>query len=462
MTMERPLLWHQGLFLQPQHFQIADLYHASLLTPLQRHLMPHFWGVARMEIRQAALGTGSFHLDAGEFVFPDMTYAVVPDNAVVETRSFDGAWTDGGRPFTVYLGIRRFNQAGGNVTTTRGGDGLNGVSTRFISPEAADDVRDLHENGPSAQVRRLKYTLKVLWETEKDFFGDYETIPVAQLERQGDEVVLSSGFIPPSLSIGGSPSLEKIVKEIRDQIASRGYQLEGYKRDRGIHTADFGSRDMVYLLALRSLNRSIPQLVHMTESSAGHPWTAYGLLRQLVGELSSFSERFSVSGEAQGAAGLPRYDHLNLWLCFSRAQSLITALLDEITAGPEYVFALNYDGTYYSSDLPPAVFEGRNRFYLMVQTASEAKDVLNTMATGAKLSSRENLPILIVRALPGVSVTHLDRPPQELPRRAGALYFQIDHHGDQFTGIAKGRNIALFWDAAPEDLKVELMVVGRS
>ncbi len=61
--MERPLLWHQGLFLQPQHFQLSDLYHASLLTPLQKYLIPHLWGVARMEIRQAALGTGSFQLD---------------------------------------------------------------------------------------------------------------------------------------------------------------------------------------------------------------------------------------------------------------------------------------------------------------------------------------------------------------------------------------------------------------
>ena len=459
--MERPLLWHQGLFLQPQHFQLSDLYHASLLTPLQKYLIPHLWGVARMEIRQAALGTGSFHLDSGEFVFPDMTYAVVPDNASVETRTFENEWVNGGKPLTIYLGIRRFNTMGENVTTLSDSEDVSGVKTRFVSPAAMEEVRDLHENGPSAEVRRLKYALKILWETEKNFFGDYETIPIAQIERQGEEVVLSGGFIPPSLTINASSALEKILKEIRDQIAAKGYQLEGYKRDRGIHTAEFGSRDMVYLLALRSLNRYIPQLYHMTEA-VSHPWTIYGLLRQLIGELSSFSEQYTVTGDVVNGTGeLPRYSHLDIRQCFSRAQSVITALLDEITAGPEYVFALTYDGTYYSSDLPPTLFEGRNRFYLMIQTAADAKDVLNTLATGAKLSSRENLPILIVRALPGAAITHLDRPPQELPRRAEALYFQIDHHSDQFSAIAKGRNMALFWDAAPEDLKVELMVVGR-
>jgi len=413
-----------------------------------------------MEIRQAALGTGSFQIDNGEFIFPDMTYAVVPDNAAVQARMFKDDWADQSRPLTVYLGIRRFNQVGENVTSLSGTDGTAAVNTRFVSPEATEEVRDLHENGPAAQVRMMKYVLRVLWETEKDFFGDYETIPIAQLERQGDEVVLSKGFIPPSLTLTGAPVLEKIVKEIRDQIASRGYQLEGFKRDRGIHTAEFGSRDMVYLLALRSLNRYISLLSHMTEGIT-HPWVVYGLLKQLIGELSSFSEKYSVSGDAQGTSGLPRYDHLNLWQCFWQAQGLITALLDEITAGPEYVFSLKYDGTYYSCELPPAIFEGRNRFFLMVQTAAEAKTVQAALTTGAKLSSRENLPILIVRALPGAAIEYLDRVPQELPRKADAVYFQIDHNTDQFASIVKGRNMALFWESAPEDLKVELMVVGR-
>ena len=54
--MKRPLFWHQGLFLQPQHFQMKDRYDESLLTPLHRFLNPHFWGIAEMEIQQATLG----------------------------------------------------------------------------------------------------------------------------------------------------------------------------------------------------------------------------------------------------------------------------------------------------------------------------------------------------------------------------------------------------------------------
>ena len=65
-------------------------------------------------------------------------------------------------------------------------------------------------------------------------------------------------------------------------------------------------------------------------------------------------------------------------------------------------------------------------------------------------------------SLPGIKLTYLQVPPQELPRRANTLYFQIDHHGDPWAQVQHGNNLALYWDAAPEDLKAELMVVGRS
>jgi type VI secretion system protein ImpJ len=96
------------------------------------------------------------------------------------------------------------------------------------------------------------------------------------------------------------------------------------------------------------------------------------------------------------------------------------------------------------------------------RTDTDPKFVLSSLATIIKISSREQLPILIARALPGIALEHLPVPPQELPRRAHCIYFQIDHHGDHWGLIEKGRNIAMYWDTAPEDLEVELMVVGRA
>jgi len=461
--MNRPLFWHQGLFLQPQHFQLKDLHDQSLLTPLHKFLNPHFWGIGDMEIQQAALGNHSFNLLKGEFLFPDMAYVVFPDNAVVQARSFEGAWQEGGKSFTVYVGLKKWNDAGENVTVLSNLSNLSDVTTRFVTTTEAEEIQDLHQNGPSAQVKRLYYVLKIFWGTEKDFVGDYELIPLANLERDGDEIRLSEQFIPPCISLSGSETINKLVREIKDQISSRGRQLEAYKRERGIHTAEFGTRDMVYLLALRSLNRYVPLLTHLTETKRIHPWPLYAVLRQLAGELSSFSSEVSVTGEIEdGTRLLPDYDHRNLWECFSGAKTLVTRLLDEITAGPEYIIQLMYDGTYFAADLPPKIFEGRNRFYLVLETEVDPKNILQTMENIAKLSSRQALPILIARSLSGIKLKQLETPPQELPRRAHSIYFQIDHHGDQWDQVQKGNNLALYWDTAPQDLKVELMAVGRT
>jgi len=461
--MERPLFWHQGLFLQPQHLQLADLHVQSLMTPVYRYLCQYPWGIGETEIQTAALDNRTFNISRGNFIFPDMTYVALPGNGIIEARSFEEAWVEGGQPFTVYIGIKKWNEFGENVTVTSRLSHLDEVNTRFVTTVDPEEIQDLHHNGPPAQIQRLYYLLKVFWETEKDQLGEYHLIPIAQLERIGEGVALSEKFIPPAITVRSSDLLQRLVVDIKDQIASRGRQLESFKRVRGVHTAEFGARDTVYLLALRSLNRYIPLLEHALASSHTHPWDVYGMLRQMIGELSTFTEQFNVMGEvADGSQNVPDYNHRDLWGCFSGAGATITQLLDEITAGPEYVFALLYDGTYYAADLAPDIFEGHNRFYLVFETETDPQFVLQSLEGISKLSSRESLPLLIARALPGIKMEHLSDPPQELPRRARAIYCQIDHHSDQWAQVRQGHNIALYWDTAPGDLKVELMVVGRT
>lgn len=434
----------------------------ALLEPLMTYMTPHFWGVGSLDIAEAALGNRSFEIIRGELIFPDGTHVIFPDNAVLKPRSFDEEWVEGDRPLTVYLGLKKWNDSAENVTVLSTLQNIDQVTTRFVTTADPEETRDLHHTGPTAQLKGLYFLLRIFWDTEVDQLGDYELIPVAQLERDAETIKLSERFVPPCLALAASQSLSKLVREIRDQIASRAHQLEQYKSQKGIQTAEFGTRDMVFLLALRSLNRYAPLLYHFTEAERVHPWVLYGLLRQLIGELSSFSASVNVKGETEeGAALLRPYDHRHLGECFMGAQELIIRLLDEITAGPEYIIRLEYDGTYYAAELSPAIFEGGNRYYLVVDTDEDPDVVRESLETVAKLGARESLPILIARALPGAKLQHLTLPPQELPRRAKSIYFQIDHHSDQWGPIEKGHNIALYWDDAPEDIKVELMVVAR-
>ena len=460
MEIGRPLFWYQGLFLQPQHFQLLDFNQQFFISCLLNYLSPYAWGIIDLEIQSSALNNFSLDIVKGKFLFPDGSFVFYPENAILKPRSFAEEWTEGGHPFNVYIGLKKWLKEK-NVSVVSSFEDISDINTRFITLSEPEEVNDLYGEGPSAQVKRLYYVLRIFWESEIKEAGDYLLIPLAQLIRVGEEVRLSEKFIPPSLHIKASPVLFKIIKDIREQLSSRSRQLEEYKRERSTHTADFGSRDIVYMLTLCSLNRYVPLLYHFSESENVHPWLVYSILRQLIGELSSFSLKVKVLGEREDKEPLPAYNHRELWSCFSIAQQIITELLDEITAGPEYIIELVFDGTYYSAELKPAIFEGKNRYFLVLETEEDPKKVVESMLMVAKISSREYLPILIARALPGVKVEHLSIPPQELPHRAHCIYFSLDHHSEQWSYIEKGKNIALFWDDAPSDLKVQLMVVGR-
>ena len=463
MEIHRPLFWHQGLFLQPQHFQLQDLSFDSRLIPFHKSLTPHFWGVSHLDIKKPALSLKSFGLASGKFLFPDGAYIEFPGNAVLEDRSFEDAPFEGGKPLTVYVGLKKWSSRDENVTVVKKKEALSEVTTRFVSRPEPDEHRDLHAGGPAGHVKKMDYFLKLFWEPEKENLGDYVLIPIAQVVRQGADFGLHPQFIPPCISLEGSSTLQKLVKEVSDQVLARSRELEEHKSQRGIHRAEFGSRDMVYLLALRSLNRTLPLLQHYTEIPQIHPWHIYGIFRQIIGDLSCFSEKINVFGEGKNEEDqtLPSYNPLALWNCFSIAQNLISRTLQEITAGPDHVVQLSPEDGIYTANLKTAMFEGNNRYFLALATEKDPKVVVSSMSKLAKVSSKQTLGRLISHALPGIPLEHLPTPPQELPRRGNVLYFSIDSHAKQWDSVKKEKNLSLSWDGAPESLQLELMVVSR-
>jgi len=463
MTLQAPLFWHQGLFLQPQHFQLLERSFDARLIPGHQLHTPHFWGVRSLAIKRAALGVRSLGLSQARLLFSDGAYVEYPGNAVIEDRSFTEGWIQDGRPLRAYVGLKKWTPHGENVTVLKSGDPLAGVTTRWVGETDGLEVRDLHAGGPAGHVKALKYVLKLFWETECDNAGDYELIPIAQIERQGSSFTLSERFIPPCVSISGNETLLGLLKEINDQLLARSRELEAHKRQRGIATAEFGSRDMVYLLALRSINRYLPLLRHYSATAEIHPWHVYGILRQIVGDLSCFSEKVSVLGEEEEEtlSILPDYDPLTLYSVFSNAQRLIARLLDEITAGPDNAVPLTFADGVFSADLKPDVFDGSRRFYLALTTQQEADTVTEGMKGVAKLGSRARVELLTSHALPGLPVEFVASPPQELPRRKNVLYFSVDTSDRSWEFVEKERALACCWDKAPADLKMELLTVSR-
>ncbi|AOJ73612.1 MULTISPECIES: type VI secretion system baseplate subunit TssK [Burkholderia] len=461
--------WHQGMLLQPQHFQLAELQQQFRAKPWLASGPPHFWGVGALSLAETAIDNRVVEIRSAHLLFSDRSYVEYPGNAVIAARAFDPAWLDDGRALVAHVALKRLARDANNVTVAAAADALPSVATRYVTLPSADDVSDLHSDHPPAPVRTLKHVLKIVFEHELDTFSGHETVPFARIVRDGERLRLDNEFVPPCYALSGSRGLLDRIRCIRDELAGRARQLQQYKSPREMQRDEFDASYTAFLLALRSLNRFGPLLFHLTECDQLHPWEIYGALRQLVGELSVFSERFNMLGEALDArgldarGGLPPYDHRDLGGCFSHAHALIGHLLDEIAVGPDCAATFEPDGpqqpAQWSAQLPPDVFGDRHLFYLVIRSEHDPDTVAQRFLHGSRIAATDEMPQLTALALPGVELTRLPGAPQRLPRRSGTQYFRIEQTGRQWDAIRRDGHVSLRWHDAPDDLQVELVAV---
>ena len=78
MAWDSKVLWTEGLFLQPHHFQQADRYTESLVAGLARRVAPYAWGVNKLEIDEEVLKFGQFAITSCSGLTPDGTVFRVP------------------------------------------------------------------------------------------------------------------------------------------------------------------------------------------------------------------------------------------------------------------------------------------------------------------------------------------------------------------------------------------------
>ena len=100
-------------------------------------------------------------------------------------------------------------------------------------------------------------------------------------------------------------------------------------------------------------------------------------------------------------------------------------------------------------------------FYLILNTEQPWADHSQSFLTTAKLADSTTVEILAERSLPGVGLFHMPSPPAGLPKKAFANYARIDIHDDKWQQIHSKQNLALMWDEAPSDLKVELVILRK-
>ena len=80
MSAHNRVIWSEGLFLQPQHFQQQERYFERYVETRCRPLVPHGWGFTEIEFERDLLSIGKAALRRLAGVFPDGTPFRMPDD----------------------------------------------------------------------------------------------------------------------------------------------------------------------------------------------------------------------------------------------------------------------------------------------------------------------------------------------------------------------------------------------
>src|SRR3990170_2454935 len=80
MSAHNRVIWSEGLFLQPQHFQQQDRYFERYVENRSQALVPHSWGFTEVEFERDFLKIGKVGLRRLSGVFPDGTPFRMPDD----------------------------------------------------------------------------------------------------------------------------------------------------------------------------------------------------------------------------------------------------------------------------------------------------------------------------------------------------------------------------------------------
>src|SRR6201996_5160499 len=80
MSSNNRVVWSEGLFLRPQHFQQQTRYFERYVEGRARELCPHSWGFTHLEIERDLLSIGKLGLRRAAGVFPDGTPFSMPDD----------------------------------------------------------------------------------------------------------------------------------------------------------------------------------------------------------------------------------------------------------------------------------------------------------------------------------------------------------------------------------------------
>ncbi len=442
MSVNNKVVWSEGMFLRPQHYQQQDRYMERYVNGRCSSLSAYGWGIESIQIDSEPLHLGKISITDIRGVFPDGTPFSAPDSELLPSI-FEVP--ENTRDEIIYLCIPLLRA--GSIEAVE--DTCNNPQARYqIYNFDARNSTSTATEAARIQIGKLNICLKL----GSDDLSGYAAIGVAKiLERQPDKPIkLDKTYIAPYLNCRTSTTIEAYFEELLSLLHQRGQAISSRLSDGG----KTGSAEIVDYMLLQAINRIEPLVAHLTAIERLHPLAFYTELVQITGELSTFTSRDKRPAE------IPAYNHKKLQETFGGLfsvlrQSLSTVL--EQTAISMPLTERKY-GIYVAAISDPSVVR-TSSFVISVKADIKTETLRSQFPTQCKIAPVEIIRNLISAQLPGLVIKPLPVAPRQIPYHSGYTYFELEKVGEAWEGMKSSGGFAVHLGADYPGIDMELWAI---
>ena len=445
MSARHRVVWSQGLFLQPHHFQQQTRFLEHLIDARARAAGPHSWGFAELVLDEAQLATGRVALTRCHGVLPDGTPFSMPDADALPAPLDVGADVQG-ELIVLAVPRERFG-----ATEVDFGDGASEPLARYAVAE--HELRDqTHATDDPEPVQLGALRLRLL--RQRDLTDAFAALGVVRvIERRNDgQVVLDRNYIAPQTRIEASGQLSTLAGLLHGLVQQRSRTLAGSMGQLGQ-----GVSEVADFLMLQLLNRSEPLLRQLAGAPSVHPQALHTACLQLAGELATFSRT------ERHPPDYPIYRHDDLQGSFGPVvQDLREYLSAVIQRHAVQVELIDRSHGVRTAVVADAELLRTASFVLAVRAQMPAEHVRQRFPTQSKLGPVDRIKDLVNLQLPGVVMRSLPVAPRQLPFHSGSHYFELDRQGDLWRQIERSGSLAMHVAGDFPGLELELWAVRQT
>jgi type VI secretion system protein ImpJ len=452
--MSGKILWGEGLFLRPQHFQQQDQYHEERLHRTAALLHPYAWGIGALQVDRDALANDTLRLLELALRFPDGELYSAPGGDELPDAIDLGQLPQSVQTVTYHAALPGFKPYGANFSGRKpdGADGADAANAaRFRQLDR--DTPDLYTQAASAQLTYLRKTVRLVSDAEP--LDAYVHVPVLRLRRAATGgFELDGSFVPPCLTIKSAPLLFLQLRRLLDALQAKVSALYGHHREPSRHVIEFRSGDMSSFWLLHTASTACATLAHYFHHPSLHPERLYEQLLSLAGSLMTFSKSWTL-------ADLPPYQHADPGPAFATLHQIIRELLDTVISSKYFAIALsNERPSYHLGALDSGKINGQTTLYLGVAADMPALQLVEIVPLRFKIGAPEDVDKLVLSAMPGVRLVHAPQVPSAVPVRPDTYYFVLENRGVLYESMLKAQAISIYVPNGIRDLKLELIGIA--